>query len=314
MHREKRMFIIGGLFLSLSLALLLVLQGYQPAQAAKPNKHHSVISHSPDKLLRSMSNYWTPARMKAAKPIQTLIIGNEKNQKKQDGVMRPFAAAVPVSSYSQFPYSTIGKIFFTDSRTGEDYQCSGTSTQSQNGSVVDTAGHCVVEGGSAGNWYTNWIFCPQYRDGSCPKGQWSQRTAYTSSDWYYNGSFGSDLADVVVNTNGSTLNATVGAVRFAYNLSQNQQFLSLGYPAAPPFNGQRMYSCSSGVVSQDPQYGGIGISCNMTGGCSGGGWLIRQGNTWAVNGHNDYGRGDGIMYSPYYGDDAYEIFNAAQTA
>ena len=47
-----------------------------------------------------------------------------------------------------------------------------------------------------------------------------------------------------------------------------------GYPAARPFDGKTLWSCSGTVV--DDTFGGSqdqGLACNMTGGSSGGGWL-----------------------------------------
>ena len=57
-----------------------------------------------------------------------------------------------------------GKVFFTEGNT--NYVCSGTATNSANGDVVTTAGHCVNEG--PGVFVTNFAFVPAYNNGSRP--------------------------------------------------------------------------------------------------------------------------------------------------
>ena len=55
----------------------------------------------------------------------------------------------------------------------------------------------------------------------------------------------------------------------------------------------------------------------MTGGSSGGPWLISIAGTFGyVNGHNDfkYTNDPNHMYSPYYDYDWYVVFNAAQNS
>ena len=61
----------------------------------------------------------------------------------------------------------------------------------------------------------------------------------------------------------------------------------------------------------------IAIPCNMTGGSSGGPWLISINGTFGyVNGHNDfkYNNDPGHMYSPYYDGDWFTVFNSAQNS
>jgi len=298
------------------LLLLLASTVTSTAQASGSDVSSKTVTQSSE----SAANYWTAERMRTAQPKQVVVrdsLTQPQAQKKPKP--QPLAATpVPTSSYSTFPYATIGKVFFTDSRTNTNYVCSGTAVQSSNGSVVDTAGHCVAEEGSGNNYYTNWIFCPQYLDGSCPKGKWTARRLFAHSRWLNNADFAYDLGEAVMNTlNGRTLVATVGGVQYGANLSRSQTWHALGYPAAAPFNGNRMYECVSTKVADDsgsPQP--IGISCNMTGGCSGGGWLIQVNGTWYVNGHNDYGYSNrpGVLFSPYYGSAAQSLFNTAQAA
>jgi hypothetical protein len=52
----------------------------------------------------------------------------------------------------------------------------------------------------------------------------------------------------------------------------------------------------------------------MNGGSSGGPWFIKIGNSWYLNGHNDFisGLKPGYMFSPYYDATWYALYNKAQ--
>lgn len=192
---------------------------------------------------------------------------------------------------------------------------------STNLNVVDTAGHCVIAGGSGNDWSTNWIFCPQYYNGSTPYGCWAARQLWTSSDWANLGSFEDDFGDAVVSPNNfGNLVTVVGGTGWTYGRSTIQKFTSFGYPAASPFNGNFMYKCGAtktAIIAGVDDGTVIAISCNMTGGSSGGPWLISiSGKFGYVNGHNDfkYNNDQAHMYSPYYDSDWYTVFNSAQNS
>jgi hypothetical protein len=58
----------------------------------------------------------------------------------------------------------------------------------------------------------------------------------------------------------------------------------------------------------------VSIPCDMTGGSSGGPWYMKVGGDWYVNGHNDFVSSiqRGHMFSPYYDDTWYALYNKAQ--
>ncbi len=58
----------------------------------------------------------------------------------------------------------------------------------------------------------------------------------------------------------------------------------------------------------------VSIPCNMTGGSSGGPWFIKIGGNWYLNGHNDFisSMQPGHMFSPYYDDTWYALYDKAQ--
>ena len=286
--------------------------------------------------------YWTPERMKAALPADKLVAGAKLTLKAPpaagpSGSRAPLAPQhqvapnaarlskmsssasyqLPPSYYKYFPFSTVGKVFFT--QNGGNFVCSGDVVNSNNQSVVDTAGHCVVQGGSGGNWSSNWVFCPQYYYGYAPYGCFVARQLWTSSAWYYNGSLEDDFGEAVVSANSyGNIVSVVGGSGWAYGQSASQAFYAFGYPAAYPFDGNSVYYCADygSAAGFDDGYA-VSISCTMTGGSSGGPWLISLGGTFGyVNGHNDfkYTNDPNHMYSPYYDYDWYVVFNAAQNS
>ena len=281
--------------------------------------------------------YWTPERMKSAHPADELLahvnfsqgpvekggsgVGAPAIPQGQQIGAVPYATVVPHSYYSHFPYSTVGKIFFTDPKTGLDYVCSGDAVSSKNKSVVDTAGHCVIQGGSGNDWFINWEFCPQYYYGSIPHGCWLARKFFSTTGWTSSNSFEDDFGDVAVspNSHGYIVNV-VGGAGWAYGLSTNQTFTALGYPAASPFNGALMYQCGPTLPSKSFSFDdgkAIAIPCTMTEGCSGGPWMISSNGAFGyVNGHNDFRptSDPGHMYSPYYDSGWFTVFNTAQNA
>ncbi len=337
---------LGSLFMIVLLAVgFCAIGGTASAHTTSTTAHPATISSG--QLTRTsvkQQMYWTSARMTSARSADTLLskanltpqaITHSTASGSAQGVapkstkgVKPIVKAalqitnaysLPQSDYSYYPYSTIGKVFFTDPQTGYDYVCSGAAINSTNLNVVDTAGHCVVAGGSAGDWYTNWAFCPQYYYGSAPYGCWYARSMTTSSGWFYSGSLEDDFGDVAVwpNAYGNLVNV-VGGDGWAYGQATNQYFYPFGYPAASPYNGNSMdycagtgtgYAFGSGTV--------ISVYCDMTGGSSGGPWLISlNGNFGYINGHNDfkYTNDNYHMYSPYYDSLWYNVFNTAQNA
>ena len=91
----------------------------------------------------------------------------------------------------------------------------------------------------------------------------------------------------------------------------NQTYVSHGYPAAPPFDGQRLWTCTSGLVYDDTSANPptMGIDCDMTGGSSGGGW-IAGGSVVSVNSYG-YTTLPNVMFGPYQGSVAQSLYTQA---
>ncbi len=226
---------------------------------------------------------------------------------------------VPTGDYKATPYLVNGKIFFTNN--GSNYVCSGTSIGSSEGSSdeneVWTAGHCVVNTNlsSPGVWDSSAEFIPAYsvnKKGIVkePFGVFVASNFESATNFIDNGDISVDEGAMHVGTNssGQTLGQAVGWDGFAWNYSSDEQFVTFGYPAASPYNGNAMVEdiAASASTYTWPSGAGqplIGIGSPMTGGSSGGAWDIdwtAQGPGY-VDGHNDYKFDDqpDAIYSPY---------------
>ena len=318
-------FILHPLFGKVFLCLLaIVYLGYLVAFGGSLYTSLSVppetiIEHTVDTNPGIVIKHWTVANMRHATDADQQN-GNASaftpgNLDQSLGQAAQQEGQPPLNGEPSYPLSTVGKVFFTNA-AGQDMTCSGTSVKSLNHSTVDTAGHCLYWNG---DWVHNLIFCPLYENGSTPYGCWAARALEVPSDWInarpndYHHDFG--MAIVSANSQG-VLTDLVGGTGWAYNQPVNQPFSAYGYPAAYPFDGQTRQSCED-ALGKTWQHGGgtvVSIPCNMTGGSSGGPWFIQISGHWYLNGHNDFTSGlqPGHMFSPYYDDTWYALYNKAQ--
>ena len=205
-----------------------------------------------------------------------------------------------------------GKVFFTvkGGTAPGDYVCSGTAINSFNKSVVWTAGHCVYDTQDGGGKSVNFMFVPAYANGLDPYGTWTAKELATTKQWK-RGSLQYDLgAAVMRRTDGRTLQSVVGARGIGFNQPRDQNYTAFGYPALGIFNGENEYSCSSSNRGADSP-GGTGpatmaISCNMTGGSSGGGWVAGR-TLLSVTSYGYDSRPD-LLYGPYLSQTAKKLY------
>ena len=239
----------------------------------------------------SVRAFWTKARMKAAIPR-----GLERPTAKPGGGGSPGTTSTSnLGTAWTAGRVTVGKVFF---QLGSSlYVCSGNAVDDVEDGVttvnlVVTAGHCVNDGGSA--FATNFMFIPRYdpaapRTSGQPDGTFTATLLTTTSQWKAQGAdkynYDVGMARVGVNEHGETLTAAIGDTSDIGYVSGDPTGTagvdytvnthSFGYPAARPYDGNALISCWGGTTGDT--VGGstdYRLPCNMTGGSSGGPWLL----------------------------------------
>ena len=131
------------------------------------------------------------------------------------------------------------------------------------------------------NWSTDVVFIPGRRPGKKknPYGKFPAKELWTPLGWSADGDFTYDMGAFTVGKNkkGKKLKKAVGALGFAYSQGRIQLWSVFGYPAAKPWHGNKVITCSAQHAVDDdiPSSDGpftIGIGCDMTAGSSGGPW------------------------------------------
>jgi hypothetical protein len=233
----------------------------------------------------------------------------------QDGLWR--------GAHNANPNMQVGKLFF-DTKPGPGVSrshCTATAVNSENRSLIVTAGHCVYEP-SSGAWFEDLRFCPGYEHG-CNLGVWHAREIYTTNAWFHNEDSRDDMAAVVVHPNSSGyLVDVVGGQGVTFNENVGFDRHAFGYPASDSrwpayrYSGEDMIYCGD----RDRYSAGVMvIGCTMTGGASGGPWISGFGASGLglVNGVNSHKPGrrsvsGKLVASPYFGAGENTVFQTAR--
>lgn len=198
---------------------------------------------------------------------------------------------------------TNGRIFGFDPHEGR-YSCSGTSLATPSGSIVLTAGHCVVENHS---WGRDLVFVPAFDHGSRPYGTFVATAVYTTTQWRRSENPDFDVAALRVEPHeGVSLTEAVGARGYETGRSRFSNLWIFGYPAGA-LQGQELRSCPTRGRGSDvatfpfPGPPTLPASCNMAAGSSGGAWIDQNGDVDGVTSYFYPGVGARRLYSPYFG-------------
>jgi hypothetical protein len=188
------------------VAAVVVLAGASDATAAP-----SANSHGPKQARSAVLRYWTPKRLRNAKPSELKPVRAVPKVHGRPPARKPTAigghAAPPI-----FPphaggaprpttrgvhaaiggvtlpwhvwgygyrgaYAPVGRVFNTHG--GSTWVCSGTLVDVN---IVLTAAHCV-QNGATGEWYQNVAFIPAVYGYSQPAGRWAARSKSTKLGW-----------------------------------------------------------------------------------------------------------------------------------
>jgi Ca2+-binding RTX toxin-like protein len=309
----------------LALAAAAAFAGTASASAAPATR--TSISTSLERPATARG-YWTERRMRRAQPADLALtasgrLARPRELRSGSSAPQPRTAIDTSAASGSFPARVHGKVFFTISGGSDpgDFVCSATAVTSNQHTLAWTAGHCVNDAQFGGGFATNWTFVPGYRNGAQPFGTWSATQLLTTNAWADNADIRQDLgaARLARNANGQGIEDVIGARQIAFKLGRVQQYTAFGYPAEPTlfeptFDGQRLYTCDSGVTASDNPPGTgpetVEIACDMTGGSSGGGWVNASG---AVNGLTSYGYELDFqhLYGPYFGAEAEHFYEQA---
>jgi V8-like Glu-specific endopeptidase len=305
------------------LACLAGLVSIPSAQGASTSD-----TATPTMSARQALRFWTPARMRQARPLQvpeprggglagassTPATAGEGQGSEGGGAAVDFAEVADPTAPG---FRQNGAIFIVLPHGLGFGRCSGTAVDAPNRSVVITAGHCVSQ---ARHWFAqDWVFVPGYHDGVRPFGIFVAKWLGATSPWVDHGSENADVGAAVVSRNehGQRLGTAVGGDDIAWGLSPNQVFDVHGYPVAPPFDG-----ASQRVCTGTPFLGhdiasflwlgplNLALSCDVAGGASGGGWTIHGD---VLNGVTNYGYGDdpATDFGAYFGGAVRDLYKQA---
>ncbi|MFE3327270.1 trypsin-like serine peptidase [Streptomyces sp. NPDC059176] len=291
-----------------------------------------------------IEDLWDPDRMRDAgqpdKPVEDEDISGDEGV--TDPTPKPVtAAAVDAPYHGSAPEA--GKVFF-DGPKGS-MVCSATVVKDPahpgKSNMVWTAGHCV-HAGMEGGWYRNIAFVPSYNDkGTSPSGKkpsreeiapygvWWGDWAQTSEQWIsqggQTGGHGAPYDFAVIHVTpekggtGKSLEEVVGsALPVDFNapaVPKIRTMTATGYPAAPPFDGERLFQCEDkpgrlSLETKEPTMYRIG--CTMTGGSSGGGWVAagRDGKPALVSNTSIGPVTAGWLAGPRLGEEAKGVYDA----
>ena len=220
---------------------------------------HGRPSTDADTAARLSTAYWTPERMRAARPAPMpdgvdAPDGEAVDRPGRIGAPRDVAApAAPRSSAATLSAAPagrgqgtqavnaspgVGRVFFT--HNNEDFFCSGGTINNPQANMVSTAGHCVHPGDGGSVWFDNWVYAPEFTEGVPLHGLWSAKEFTSVEGWVDWGYLWWDFAFVTMHPlSGDRLVHVTGGQGLSVNKSKSFSAMLLGYPGEPPFDGSR---------------------------------------------------------------------------
>lgn len=245
--------------------------------------------------------FWTPERIRQAVPLDAPTVEvppapeptTDKAPEFVPGDTRPDVGAQGIAEVE-------GRLLFE--LDGATYICSATVVAGNNKSTIATARHCGF--GSGG---TNYRFAPGFDNNNAPHGWWDWRAA----GWVDGGDgITNDYAFVALNTqDGRYVTDVVGSGGIAFNAGHDHYMRIVGIPGAT----NNFHSCEgTGYSGPSNQY--LMDNCDgMSGGASGGAWLIDwNGNDGGYQVGTFFGSYGDAAAGSYFGDEAHGVWDTAQ--
>ncbi|MFL6122666.1 trypsin-like serine peptidase [Actinophytocola sp.] len=281
--------------------------------------------------------YWTPQRRRQATPEKPVRVDPAattdvppsrlparsrpgttpklRASRVGDVGVQDVTTAQPWGPHGQLPATTIGKLYYTRDDGSAGY-CSASVINAENLSTIWTAGHCVHGGGAGHGWFTDFLFMPDYDNGTAI-GSWTWKQVTATNGWVQNGDWQYDMAAIALwpNDLGRVADYT-GSQGYKFGQGYSWNVDEFGYPqdavpARTDLNGEHLYYCQ-GPTSENSGF--MEIGCDMFHGASGGPWLddLQASRGWGyIVGANSWHYFDFSVYrSAYHGDAAIDVFDA----
>jgi V8-like Glu-specific endopeptidase len=220
-----------------------------------------------------------------------------QGQSAPGGIMdTPNQSAFAITSSGWYRHKFVGQITF-DKPNGLQGSCTGTLVAVN---IVITAAHCVYDT-EFGVFNSNFTFAPNQWGTNQPYGAWSAPIATVRTEYQQTGAGIFDFAflKLTPDAGGRDLGTVLGGWMGVTTNYQGEWFWSIGYPGGgwfAQYSGYPYFCYSKlGAYSTHAHAGTnwyeLGIGCFMTGGASGGPWLVDldRNNAWnyvaSVNSH-----------------------------
>ncbi|CAB4495377.1 hypothetical protein RhiirA5_375781 [Rhizophagus irregularis] len=245
-------------------------------------------SHSIPTISKYDENYWTSEKMKKAKPLTTKNIGfrtrsgvetikkttdSSKDTKSMQPLERKYDAKTGAATADQVKAIAVGKLFM--SKNGEDFVCTASVINTDDGNIGVTAAHCLYDHNTQ-SYFDNVMFSPGYDNGQPgPLGKIPIAKMVVTNEFLNHNDDEFDWGMMLFNFNmqGLPLKYFTGALGWIFQPGNNVPTTIQGYPDGGnlpncPNNGRTLCMWQGVTILEDDFY--IVHDLNLGEGASGG--------------------------------------------
>ena len=228
-------------------------------------------------------------RIRGRGPARPGAVSPDRTAARRASTFIRYPLEAPDHDPEAYPNTAHGKVFsHFPGNGGEDYVCSATVVPSNTMSVAMTAGHCLYQR-DKGGFARNVVFVPAYHSGDAggiaPLGHFAARKLWIPRGWQAHQYVSLDVAAIslAANESGGLVEDVAGSRGIRFNRKRSTALDAYGYPTEPPFDGITPWVCDAHTTGSDdgaanlPGPTPLQIACDLTGGASGGGWIVNQG-------------------------------------